>query len=73
MTFAHSALPPLDDLTAGSDVRSPRTLVTGVCQMELWEQSIEARINSAREHVQRKLAQLNVRVSLLAAAQPGTN
>jgi hypothetical protein len=41
--------------------------------MELWEQSIEARINSAREHVQRKLAQLGVRVSLLAAAQPGTN
>ena len=26
--------------------------------MELWEQSIEARIASAREHVQHKIAQL---------------
>jgi hypothetical protein len=27
--------------------------------MELWEQSIEARIASAREHVQRKIMLLN--------------
>ena len=41
--------------------------------MELWEQSIETRIKSAREHVQRKLAQLNHGATLIAAAQPVTN
>ena len=29
--------------------------------MELWEQSVEARIASAREHVQRKISLLNGR------------
>ena len=41
--------------------------------MELWEQSIEARINSAREHVQRKIAQLTHRGAPTTSTQQGQN
>jgi hypothetical protein len=40
--------------------------------MELWEQSIEARIASAREHVQRKISLVNGR-SDQSSSEPRQN